>query len=543
MCCVILCAQFKRMNKLIALIFAMSAFVGLSQDQLEVIDILSYRIILDVSDEHDTIVVDEQIVAKLHKKVDSFYLDLHSLNAGKGMTVSKVEIQSNQGNDHVFYSHVENKLWISSKNIPAGKDFRLELRFSGIPETGLIIGENKFEKRTFFGDNWPNRAHHWFACVDHPSDKATVAFSVFHPKKYDVVATGKLMNNGYADSKNIVFYSSEIQLPTKVMVVGIAEFDKESIFHDNSGLFPMSAWVYEDDRENGFKDMAVAADVVNYFVKVIGPYPFEKLDHVQSTTQFGGMENAGNIFYDENAVTGEEKMEALIAHEVAHQWFGNSASEADWQHIWLSEGFATYFTDLYWENKYGTEAMNERLINERSRVIKFSEQYKHPVVDTTYESLMQLLNPHSYQKGAWFLHMLRNEIGDSSFWNGIQRYYDTYKFSNATTADFQAIVEAESEMDLSVFFNQWLKESRHPTLKIKARTKKKGSCIRIRQKQKTHVFEFDLEVELMYVDGTSEIKRLAVSQKKEKIELNSEKEIVGFKYDPNVKLLFEMIEK
>lgn len=530
------------MKQLLLITFILSSFAATSQDQLESVDVFSYRVNLEVWEEHDTILVDEQIKLELRQKMDSFYLDLHSLKAGKGMVVTKVEVRASGHQNPVAFSHIENKLWISTKNIQAEEDFIVELRFSGIPETGLIIGKNKFGQRTFFGDNWPNRAHHWFACIDHPSDKAKVDFLVTHPKKYDVIATGRLLKQGYTATKNWVAYKSEIELPTKVMVVGIAEFDKKLIYHDHSGLFPMTAWVYEDDHENGFKDMAVAADVANYFVKNIGRYPFEKLDHVQSTTQFGGMENAGNIFYDENAVTGEETMEALIAHEVAHQWFGNSASESDWQHLWLSEGFATYFTDLYWEDKYGTSAMNERLITERNRVIKFSRQYDHPIVDTTYQSLMHLLNPNSYQKGAWFLHMLRNEVGDSTFWNGIRMYYETYKYSNAATTDFQAVMETASGKDLNLFFNQWLREGLHPVLLINNGRKCGKEFLEIKQQKKTHVFEFNLEVEVIYEDGTSELKTFTVSKQTERFKLKSKKKIVGFKYDPNVKLLFEMVE-
>lgn len=527
------------MNQLTALLFTFTAFFVISQDQLEVIDVLHYDISLEVTDETDIIRVNEQISAKLLTKVDSFYVDLHSLNQGKGMTVSKLHVRVPvEYETPISFNHSNNKLWISSSAIPTDIQFFIDVEFSGIPETGLIIGENKFGKRTFFGDNWPNRAHHWFACVDHPSDKATVTFTVTHPKKYEVIATGLFVKSESFDDKTRTYYSSTDHLPTKVMVVGIAEFDKQLIPHEHSDFFSMHAWVYEEDTENGFADMAVAEDVVNYFIDVIAPYPFEKLDHVQSTTQFGGMENAGNIFYDENAVSGEGTMEALIAHEVAHQWFGNSASESDWQHLWLSEGFATYFTDLYWENKYGTEAMNERLISERNQVIKFSKQYAHPVIDTTYTSLMNLLNANSYQKGAWFLHMLRNEVGEEYFWDGIRSYYGKNQYANASSAEFQAIMESKSKMDLEVFFNQWLKESLHPKLKIKA--KSKNQKLVISQKQKTHVFVFDLEVKVEYSDGTSEIKQLSISQKKGKFELESDKEIVGLKYDPNVKLLFEL---
>ncbi len=519
-----------------ALIVSVGAF---SQNQLNIIDVLEYRVYLDVSEEHDTIVVDERIKLKLLQPVDSFYLDLHSESEGKGMKVNALYVTVNSSNtEFATFRHENNQIWIPAKALPLNELIEIELEFFGIPETGLIIGENKFGQRTFFGDNWPNRAHHWFACVDHPSDKAKMSFRVDHPKKYDVIATGEKMQSGYSGTKNWVYYASKFDLPTKVMVVGIAEFDRELIFHDHSGLFEMRAWVYEDDAENGFKDMAVAADVVNYFVKEIGPYPFEKLDHVQSTTQFGGMENAGNIFYDENAVTGEGKMEALIAHEVAHQWFGNSASEADWQHLWLSEGFATYFTDLYWENKYGTAAMNERLINVRNRVIKFSKTYDHPVVDTEYASLMDLLNANSYQKGAWFLHMLRNKVGNDVFWKGVRNYYEQFKYGNATTEDFQLVMEEASKLDLDMFFHQWLEESGHPVLQIDNDKKR----LKVRQMQKGITFSFKLEVEILYADGSSEVKVIPVDKSKASIQLSSEKEIAGFRYDPNVKLLFEMVE-
>lgn len=503
---------------------------------------LDYNVKLEVSDENDEIQVDERITAKLLTKVDSFCIDLQSLSEGKGMTVSQLQVHVPVEYLTPFsYHHSDNKVWILCSTIPVGMGFYIDIVYSGIPETGLIIGQNKFEKRTFFGDNWPNRAHHWFACIDHPSDKATVSFTVTHPKKYEVVATGTLVNMDSSGEKTITAYSSALILPTKVMVVGIAEFEKEAISHNYSELFPMHAWVYEDAAEYGFNDMAVAADVANYFVRVIGDYPFEKLDHVQSTTQFGGMENAGNIFYDENAVTGEGTMEALIAHEVAHQWFGNSASESDWKHLWLSEGFATYFTDLYWEAKYGTQAMNERLIEERERVIRFSKQYAHPVIDTTYQSLMDLLNANSYQKGAWFLHMLRNEVGDDAFWNGIRKYYETYQYANATSSDFQAVMESESKLDLDVFFHQWLKETMHPILKIKGKASKKKLIIK--QMQTSHLFAFDLEVELIYTDGTTEIKVIPLSKEKELILFESEKKIKSFNYDPNVKLLFERMLK
>ncbi len=132
------------------------------------------------------------------------------------------------------------------------------------------------------------------------------------------------------------------------------------------------------------------------------------------------MENASCIFYAENSVTGKGKAEDLMAHEIAHQWFGNSVTENDWHHIWLSEGFATYLTAVYQEKTYGKEKLDETMKSARDRVIGFYLRSPRPVVDTTVTDLMKLLNANSYQKGAWVLHMLRRELGDDLFWKGMR---------------------------------------------------------------------------------------------------------------------------
>lgn len=523
------------------LLFAIG-FVSASWTQQEYlehpIDVIDYDVSLELFEEHDTIFVLEAITFRMEEACDSFFVDLESIHEGKGM-----QLQSPVKCDgYIIESrHENNRIWLYPNETWVGQEKKLLFYFSGVPKTGLIIGENKFSDRTYFGDNWPNRAHHWFACVDHPSDKATISFNVLTPATYQVIATGDFISRKGNDSgeKMRYSYSSKIPLPTKVMVIGVANFMVD--LYTSNFDFDVTAWVYPEDKEKGLSDMEVSVEVLDYFIKLIGDYPFEKLANVQSTTQFGGMENAGNIFYDENAIQGDGSMEALIAHEIAHQWFGNSASEMDWPHLWLSEGFATYLTDLYWENKYGTEAMNERLINERNRVIGFSKQYDHPVVDTEYAELMHLLNPNSYQKGAWVLHMLRTEVGDEAFLKGIKAYHDNYRLSNADSEDFKAIMESVSDQNLDAFFKQWLYNSGHPILLIESEIKNKTAEISITQTQEGPGFQFDLEIEIIYNSGNSEIISIPVSGKKTKHTFEATSKITGYRFDPNVKLLFEEI--
>lgn len=500
-------------------------------------DVHDYKVKIEVHEEHDTIVVSETIALQLIEPCDSFFIDLASILDGKGMEVRSPILNNNR---EVRYVHREDRIWLYPEADWEESMQHLEIVFKGIPKTGLIIGENKFGARTFFGDNWPNRAHHWFACIDHPSDKATISFTAYVPPTFDCIATGVPAKPIKMLDYSIYNYSSNIPLPTKVMVVGIADFAVE--VYKSPWDLEVSAWTYPEDSAKGTRDMQVSLEVLEYFIDIIGEYPFEKLANVQSTTQFGGMENAGNIFYDENAITGEGTMEALIAHEIAHQWFGNSASEQDWPHLWLSEGFATYLTDVYWEHKYGREAMNKRLVQERNRVIRFASQYPHPVVDYEYKELMQLLNPNSYQKGAWVLHMLREKIGDEAFFDGLRAYYHKFQMSNATTDDFMSIMEMASSQSLSQFFEQWLHRPLHPILKIDSNFEEETKTIDVLQLQDGDPFEFTLEVELLYVDGTSEIVALNINDKSSSFPIHFDGQVTGIRYDPEVKLLFELRE-
>ncbi len=530
------------MKFLLAAFVLCSSFSFAQGTRKDSIDVLRYNLDISINDSSDVIYATEFITLIYNNDCDSFSLDFSSLNEnGRGMIVTEV-MNLSQNNFKIPFYHSQEKLWITldkDERKNEEKDTSLfAIVYSGIPIDGLVIGENKYGKRTFFGDNWPNRAHNWFACVDHPSDKASVHFKITAPAHYEVVATGENVANVKNKNGDISHtFNSDIQLPTKVMVFGAADFQvqEEEVEFD----FPLSSWIYQQENVSSFSDLSSADEILSFFIENIGNYPFEKLANVQSTTRYGGMENAGNIFYDENAFSGNGTMEALIAHEIAHQWFGNSASESDWQHLWLSEGFVTYFTDLYWESKYGTGEMNKRLSKERVKVIRFSKQYNHAVIDTNYTNLLHLLNPNSYQKGAWVLHMLRNEVGENDFWKIVRSYYEKYQFSNASSTDFIEIVNEITEKDYSSFFNQWLKRSGQPKLKAEIKQKGKKINIELNQVQKGQNYSFPIEVLFIYKDGTKELKKYCLSEEVLLTFFKTNKKLDHFILDPNVLLLFE----
>lgn len=506
-------------------------------DRLSKIDILHYRFDLTLFDQHDTLQGHAQVRVKCLQDLNQFALDLKNLEpSGKGMRVWEVR----ENGQKVPFSHRQDQLQLQTAARP-GEIRTFAITYSGIPANGLIIAQNKFGARTFFGDNWPNRAFHWLPCVDHPSDKATVEFVVTTPNHYQVVSNGELVEEtDLPDQQRRTHWKSGVPLPTKVAVIGVSPFAVQRV-GEVDGI-AVSTWVYPENRDAGFYDYAIATRALDYFHTHVGPYPFEKLANVQSKTMFGGMENAGAIFYYENSVKGDRSIENTIAHEIAHQWFGNSATEANWHHVWLSEGFATYFTNLYIEHHYGVDAHLRHRLPQRQAVIDYAYQNLAPVVDTTVTDYMKLLNPNSYPKGAWVLHMLRRKVGDEAFWQAIRTYYDRYKYSNALTGDLEAVFEEVSGEQMEPFFQQWIFQAGHPKLKTEwsYNPSTRRVNLEIRQVQSWGVFQFPLEVRLLYPDGSTLDHQVQVTQNQGSFVIVSEQAPEKLVLDPEGWLLFEV---
>jgi aminopeptidase N len=387
-----------------------------------------------------------------------------------------------------------------SESYKTGDLFSLNVKYHGAPTDGLYFKRNKFGDRTVFADNWPDRARHWLPSVDHPSDKAKVEFFITAPARYDVVANGELVETtSRQDGTRLTHWREQVPVPVYCMVFGATEF---SIVNAGASA-GTNLWhyLYPKDRERGLRDHGRALRILEFYTNLVGPYPYEKLALVESSTRFGGMENSSNIFFDEDAYDGSGHLEGTVAHEVAHQWFGDSVTESDWHHLWLSEGFATYFGALFYERADGRDRFVRLMLDNKERYMKDAEAVARPIYDPSVKDLFKLLNRNNYQKGAWVLHMLRRVVGDEKFFEGVRDYYRTYRDSNALTEDFRRVMELHHGKPLEWFFKEWIYEPGFPAYEATWRWDEpaKRLTLNVRQTQAGDPFRMPLDVE--FKDG------------------------------------------
>ena len=478
------------------------------------IDVLDYRFELALSDRTDEIEGRAAIAFRVLRPVGEVGFDLDDPSAdggpeigGKagdgrpagGMVVSSATLADTA----LQFRQQDDRLLVAlDGEAAAGERHRVEIRYRGVPADGFTIGTNRHGERTFFADNWPDRAHHWLPVVDHPSDKATVAFVVTAPAHYQVVATGAFVEAvDLGDGMRRTEWRSRAPIATKVMAVGVARFVRHRQGEVNG--VPVEIWVYPQDREVGLRAFAPGPRVLGSFERRLGDYPYAKLANVQTTTRWGGLENAGNVFYDEDAIHSRSGIETLIAHEIAHQWFGDAVTESDWPHVWLSEGFATYLTACYLDWTYGRGRFMGQMDAARERVLAYvAEAPDSVIVPESVPDPRRLLSPNVYQKAAWVLHMLRGEVGDGTFWKGMRTYYERFRDRNASTADFAAIIEEVSGRELDWFFDQWLRRPGVPELEIAWRFDEAASAVELTVAQLgPTIYRLPLDVEAGLDDG------------------------------------------
>jgi aminopeptidase N len=452
------------------------------------VDIIHYDISLKLIDESDLITGTTKIQVLIRNNdVSGMWLDF------EGMDVDALLVQGIKRS----FVHRDGRLSFDfDKTYSRSEIVVVEVHYHGRAQNpGMQIQKNKYGRRVFFTDDWPDFAHHWFPSIDHPSDKATVDIQVTAPERYDVVSNGRIVKTlSLLDGRKVTQWSEDKAIPTYSVAIGVAEFS--AIYQPDLDCIQLVWYSYPQDSEAAAQKFGMTAAALSYFDSLIGPYPYNKLAQVQSTTRMGGMENASAVFYSESSFQKTPVIESTVPHEIAHQWFGDSVTPADWDHLWLSEGFATYFSALFYEHLYGTGSLKQIMDADAKKLDAYSFARSAPIIDPSQTDLMDKLNPLNYEKGAWILHMLRGILGDADFFEGIRSYYRLYKDGNALSEDFQKVMESVSGISLNTFFRQWLYQPGWPQYGISWQwDETKGEVkLSVRQTQTTGLFDMPLNI-------------------------------------------------
>ena len=502
------------------------------------VDAVHYAFQLTLGDDTDEILGEAAITFRFTAAgVTTVALDLASPVDGKGMTVAEVT----SAGVAVPFQHEDGRLVLRLPSSPGvGEDRIVTVRYRGVPAGGLRILPNKFGDRVFFSENWPNNARQWLPMIDHPYDKATSEFLVTAPVRYQVVANGLLQEEvDLGDGRRLTHWKQSVPIASWLNAIGVAQF---AVHHDGlvKGV-PHQTWVYRQERAVGpawFERRSRQA--MDFLSEHVGPYAYEKLANVEAAGFNGGTEHASVIFYGEKSIL-ERPDTGLIAHEIAHQWFGNAVTERDWDDVWLSEGFATYFTLLVAEHHEGRDAFVAGLT--RSREAVFALEAKNPGVAVLHDNLSdmkQVLNRIVYQKGGWTLHMLRHRMGTDAFWNGIRDYYRRYRNGSATTDDFRQVMEAHAGQDLRWFFSQWLSRAGSPVVEGHW-THEAGSrrvVLDLAQTQPGDAYRLPIEVAITTA-GSTRIETIDLTQKQQRFALAADQAPTAVVLDPGTWVLMD----
>lgn len=341
----------------------------------------------------------------------------------------------------------------------------------------------------------PQLAPTWFPCLDHPSIKAKrVSMRISVPQGWTAVSNGALKSA----SDGTFEWEHSFPIATYLISLAISPYE---VIEDKWRDVPLQYFVPRNLLDKARVDFARTPQMMEHFSSLWMSYPFEK--YAMTTVPFygGAMEHTTASTFSDGLVQGDGFAEPIVAHELAHHWWGNTVTNATWDDLWLNEGFATYSEILFADKFKGAEAAKTVLLNERKNYLNFDKDGTHAVVDPQVLPADKF-TPAVYEKGAWVLHMLRNELGDELFFRSLNEYLRKFAFGNATTEDFRKTAEQVSGRDLSGFFAQWVYGKGYPDLSVSWKhDPAQGVTLEISQKK---AFKFVLELVLAHKNEKGE---------------------------------------
>jgi aminopeptidase N len=395
-------------------------------------------------------------------------------------------------------------------------------------------------------------AHYWFPCIDYPNARATTEVTATVPSNFFVLSNGTLVSTTANKTAKTKTYHWKMDTPHVTYLVSCVagEFSEHT---DKLGDLPVSYYVVPGREADGARSFGKTPKMVKFFSDRIGvPYPYSKYAQIAvADFVFGGMENTtattqtDTTLHDARAHL-DFSSDSLVAHELAHQWFGDLLTCKDWSHAWLNEGFATYFEALFREFDLGSDEFDFYRLQLAARYFEEdNREYRRPIVTNVYAEPIELFDRHLYEKGASVLHTIRRSLGDDLWWCSINRYVEDHKLENVETVDLVRSIEAVTGRNMLPFFDQWVFKGGHPAFRVTYQWDEltNSAAVRVEQTQDTTdgTPVFTLPVTVAFVTGKTERRFVANLEQKEQtftFALDQRPDI--FSFDPDGDILKTM---
>jgi aminopeptidase N len=316
-------------------------------------------------------------------------------------------------------------------------------------------------------------ARYWFPCFDAPNERATSEITITVPQPYFALSNGRLLDTTRDTAAGTVTYHWLQEQPhaTYLMTLVVGNFSEHT---EMVGDLPVQWYVTPGREADGQRAFGDTPAMLRFFTDRIGvPYPWPKYAQIAvADFVFGGMENTSATtqtdltLHDERAHL-DFSSNGLVAHELAHQWFGNLLTCKHWSHAWLNEGFATYFDALFHEHHKGQDEFRYLMYeNAREYFQEDAERYRRPLVTNIYQEPIDLFDRHLYEKGALVLHMLRYVLGEDMFWRSMQQYVRANAHQVVETVDLERAIATATGRNVQAFFTQWVYQGGYPEYQL-----------------------------------------------------------------------------
>ena len=428
------------------------------------------------------------------------------------------------------YSHEDSKLRIElGSPRKAEEEMTLQIEYECVPRRGLYFNApdaaypNRPRQVWTQGEDEDSR--YWFPCFDFPNERFTSEIIVTVPKEWTTISNGKLVSVKEDGPVKTYHWSQDKPHPTYLMSLVAGEYTE--IREEWNGV-PILYYSPSGREEDTRRTFGKTPRMMQFFVEKIGvPYPWDKYSQVTvADFIFGGMENTSattmtdSLLHDERAHL-DYSTDSIVAHELAHQWWGDLLTCRDWSHGWLNEGFATYFDLLFKEYDLGVDEFRYAVYQDAmSYIQEDSSRYRRPIVNNIYNQPVDLFDRHLYEKGGLVLHMLRFILGDELFWKAIHHYCIKHQGESVTTEDLQRAIEEATGKNMDWFFHQWVYNGGHPNLKVTYNWEEDSTTAQLTVSQTqttdelTPIFRMPVEVAFVTSDDRHTL-RINLSQKEQ----------------------------